>query len=165
VLVRSEAEADRAAVYALNTAAFGSPQEARLVDVLRMNVQPFVSLVAEHDGAIVGHILFTPVTLDSPELIMGLAPMAVLPACQRTGIGSELVRAGLDRCRQLGAGAAVVLGHPEYYPRFGFAPAARFGLCCEYDVPLEAFMAMELRPGALRGASGTVRYHAAFASL
>jgi putative acetyltransferase len=162
-MIRAEAQADRAAVHEVNVSAFGRPEEARLVDALRMAARPFVSLVAEKDDAIVGHILFTPVTLMSfLGLIMGLAPMAVAPALQRSGIGSSLVRAGLDRCKELGAGAAVVLGHTKFYRRFGFVPAAHFSLDCEYDVPPEAFMAMELRPGALHGASGTVRYHREF---
>ena len=96
---------------------------------------------------------------------MGLAPMAVLPARQRGGIGSALVRAGLDACRQLGCTAVVVLGHPAYYPRFGFQPASRFALGCEYDVPDEAFMALEVEPGSLVGKAGTIRYHRAFAEV
>jgi putative acetyltransferase len=96
---------------------------------------------------------------------MGLAPMAVLPAEQRRGVGSALVQAGLDRCRQLPCGAVVVLGHPAYYPRFGFSPASRFGVTCEYDVPDEVFMAMELEPGFLRDKPGTIRYHPAFATV
>jgi putative acetyltransferase len=162
-LIRAEAKADHGTVHEVNASAFGRPEEARLVDALRVAAQPLVSLVAEKDGAIVGHILFTPVTLtDFPGLIMGLAPMAVVPALQGSGIGSALVRAGLERCKGLGAGAAVVLGHTKFYPRFGFVPAAHFGLGCEYDVPRDAFMAMELRPGALHGAAGTVRYHREF---
>ena len=96
---------------------------------------------------------------------MGLAPMAVLPGRQRQGIGSELVRAGLDECRRLGFGAIVVLGHAEYYPRFGFVPASKFGLKSEYDVPDDVFMALELIPGALRGRAGTIRYHPTFAAM
>ena len=90
--------------------------------------------------------------------------MAVLPERQRQGIGSELVRAGLDSSRQRGAAAVVVVGHPTFYPRFGFAPASRFGLRCDYAVPDVVFMALELRPGTLRTA-GFIRYHAAFAEL
>ena len=93
---------------------------------------------------------------------MGLAPMAVAPKHQRKGIGSALVRAGLDQCAQLGFGAVVVLGHPAYYPRFGFLSSTRYGIGCEYDVPEEVFMAVELQDGFLRGASGKVKYHAAF---
>ncbi len=149
---------------ALNEAAFETSTEARLVAALREQARPLVSLVAEDAGAIVGHILFSPVTLSGhPELrIMGLAPMAVAPGRQRQGIGSALVRGGLERCRQLGFGAAVVLGHPRYYPRFGFAPAKHFDIGCEYDVPEEAFMVVELKPDYLRGASGIIQYGAAF---
>jgi putative acetyltransferase len=91
--------------------------------------------------------------------------MAVTPARQRAGIGSALIRAGLEACRGLAVDAVVVLGHPGYYPRFGFTPGVRRGLGCEYDVPADAFMVLSLRANALRGAAGTVRYHAAFASL
>ena len=167
MLIRDEMESDRDAVRVLNEAAFENDAEARLVDALREQAAPLVSLVAEQDGAIVGHILFTPVTLSGHEAltIMGLAPMAVAPARQRQNIGSALVRAGLDRCRALGAGAVVVLGHPAFYPRFGFAPSSRFGIGCEYDVPEDAFMVVELEPGFLRGAPGTIRYHAVFRNL
>ena len=164
--IRPEGAADIAAVRAVNRAAFETSAEADLVDALRDQAAAVVSLVAEDAGSVVGHILFSPVTLSGhAELkIMGLAPMAVLPAEQRRGIGSALVRAGLDRCQALGCGAVVVLGHPGYYPRFGFMPASRFGIGCEYDVPDEVFMALELEPGILRGQSGTIRYHAAFAN-
>jgi putative acetyltransferase len=91
--------------------------------------------------------------------------MAVAPMRQRSGIGSALVKAGLERCKELGAVAVVVLGHPEFYPKFGFSPAQRFGLRSEYDVPAEVFMVIELQAGALRGASGTVKYHAVFGEL
>jgi putative acetyltransferase len=164
--VRSEEARDQPAVHDINCAAFGRAEEARLVDLLRERAEPLVSLVIEEGGAVIGHIMFTPVALAGcSELIMGLAPMAVAPARQRAGIGSALVRAGLEACRDLGAAGVVVLGHPEYYPRFGFAPAQRLGLACEYDVPAGVFMALELRPGALRGAPGMVRYHAAFAEV
>ncbi|HEX6902618.1 MAG TPA: N-acetyltransferase [Thermoanaerobaculia bacterium] len=165
--IRAEEPRDWPAVHAVNEAAFGQSAEANLVAALREQAHPLISLVAEDEDAIVGHILFSPVTLTGhPALrIMGLAPMAVAPERQREGIGSSLVRAGLDECRKLGFGAVVVLGHPEYYPRFGFFPAARFGVGCEYDVPEEVFMAMELEPGHLRGVSGTIRYHEAFNSV
>ncbi len=165
--IRPEEPADHAGVRAVNVAAFETAAEADLVEALRARARPLVSLVAEAAGAIVGHIMFSPVTLPGhPTLaLMGLAPLAVTPARQRTGIGSALVEAGLAACRRLGADAVVVLGHPGYYPHFGFAPGVRVGLDCEYDVPAEAFMVLELRPGALRSASGRVQYHAAFASL
>ena len=96
---------------------------------------------------------------------MGLAPMAVLPDHQRRGIGSALAQLGLQRCKELGFGAVVVHGHPEYYPRFGFVPSRHFGIESEYDVPQEVFMVVQLEPGFLSGVSGTIEYHEAFRDL
>jgi putative acetyltransferase len=166
--VRRELPGDVPGVRAVNLAAFETAAEATLVDALRAQAAPIVSLVAlEPDGHVAGHILFSPATVaNHPSLrVMGLAPMAVLPHRQRQGIGSMLVRAGIEECRQLGIHALIVLGHATYYPRFGFMPASHFQLTSEYDAPDDVFMALELDPGALRAASGTVRYHAAFANL
>jgi putative acetyltransferase len=162
--IREERPDDVPAIRRVNQLAFGTNAEADLVDALREQARPIVSLVADDRGAILGHILFSPVTLSSqPELrIMGLAPMAVVPARQRAGIGSALVRAGIDECRRLGVAAIVVLGHAGYYPKFGFRPASRLGLASEYDVPDDVFMAFELDAGVLRGSPGTIRYHSAF---
>src|SRR5690606_1642636 len=167
MVIRDETGRDQDTVRALNEAAFDSGAEARLVDMLREQAKPLVSLVAEQDSFVVGHILFSPVTLSGHDdlKIMGLAPMAVAPPHQRRGIGTSLVHAGLDRCRELGAGAVVVLGHPEFYPRFGFVPSTRFDIRSEYDVPEDVFMVTELKPGFFRGVSGTIRYHAAFKEL
>lgn len=165
--IRPEQPADITSVHALNATVFETPAEADLVDALREQVQPLISLVAEDSDTIVGHIMFSPVTIPGRDdlKLMGLAPMAVATDRQRQGIGSALVRAGLDHCRQLVTSAVVVLGHPEYYPRFGFEPSERFGIGCEYDVPPEVFMAIELQPGSLQDASGRVKYHSAFGSL
>jgi putative acetyltransferase len=163
--VRRERPGDNAGIRAVHIEAFGGSTEADLVDALGDQASPLVSLVADEDGRIVGHILFSPVTLnDRPELaLMGLAPMAVMPTQQRRGIGGALVREGLVQCRCIGAGAVVVIGHADYYPRFGFAPASRFGLRSEYAVADEVFMVLELVAGVMSGKSGTIRYHPAFA--
>jgi putative acetyltransferase len=165
--IRPERPTDIPGIRAVNLAAFETSAEADLVDALREQTEPIVSLVADDGKTIVGHILFSPVTLMAhPELrIIGLAPMAVVPARQRQGIGSALVHEGLKRCRLLGFGAVIVLGHADYYPRFGFTPASHFGLGCEYDVPDDVFMALELDQGILKGKSGTIHYHPAFASM
>jgi putative acetyltransferase len=164
MIIRVESETDIDGVRALNTAAFETSAEAKLVDILRAQAHPIISLVSEVDGIIVGHILFSPVTLegDADLLIMGLGPMAAAPTHQRKGIGTALVREGLAHCRQAGAQAVVVLGHPTYYPRFGFKPSSTFGIRSTYDVPEDVFMVMELHPHALRGKNGLVRYHPAF---
>jgi len=164
VIVRPEQSQDERAVRSVNLAAFETAAEANLVDALRQQARPLVSLVAQEGEEIVGHIMFSPVFLGGhAELnLMGLAPMAVMPAHQRKGVGSALVRAGLQRCRALGVGAVVVLGHPRYYPRFGFQQSNRFRIASEYDAPPEAFMVLELQPSYLSGSSGTVKFHAAF---
>jgi len=167
MLIRCEETGDQTEVYALNCSAFETPAEAKLVEALRESVCPVISLVAVHDEAVVGHIMFSPVHL--PEhpgaKIMGLAPMAVAPDCQKEGIGGVLVQAGLKRCRELGIGAVVVLGHVNYYPRFGFSSSSHYGIGCEYDAPEGAFMALELEPDYLQSMSGTIQYHSAFSGV
>jgi putative acetyltransferase len=166
VTIRPERDGDAAAIRDVNRSAFPTPAEADLVDSLRREGAATVSLVADDGGSIIGHILFSPVTMAGGSgHVLGLAPMAVRPERQRQGIGSQLVPAGLEACRRAGAGAIVVVGHPAFYPRFGFVPAFRFGLRCEYDVADDVFMALELDPGALAGQGGLVRYHPAFADL
>lgn len=162
--IRAEKARDWPGVRAVHEAAFETTAEADLVDTLREHATPIVSLIAEDAESLIGHIMFSPVVLiEHPDLkVMGLAPMAVAPKVQRRGVGSALVHAGLDECRKLGFGAVVVLGHPDYYPRFGFSPAANHDITCAYEVPEEAFMVVELERGFLRGASGMVRYHRAF---
>ena len=169
ILVRPELPGDEPVVRAVLTRAFPTDAEARQVEVLRGNTDPQVSLVAVGaTGAVVGHILFTPVEIRSGargSSAMGLAPMAVTPEHQRTGIGGALVEAGLAACTALGERVVVVLGHPNYYPRFGFRPAEELGLYYGRPGPNPAFMVCEIERGALRGRSGQVVYHAAFDSL
>jgi putative acetyltransferase len=166
--IRDEIPEDYRAVHQVNEQAFGRPEEADLVDALRKSHQPHISLVAEVEGRIVGHIFFSTVQIESEAsatAALGLAPMAVLPKFQNQGIGSALVRRGLEECRSIGHEVVVVLGHPEYYPRFGFVPAKQKGLSCEYSVPDEVFMALELREGALSGRKGLVKYGPEFGSV
>lgn len=165
IIVREERPSDRAAIRYVNEQAFGRRDEADLVDALRQQNVITLSLVAVIDDTLVGHVLFSPVSIKSDEggcSVVGLGPMAVLPAYQRQGIGSHLVQKGLDRCRQMGYTLVIVLGHPDYYPRFGFVPASRHDIRYEHDVPDEVFMVLELRNGAAAGCSGVARYHSAF---
>ncbi|HXU37840.1 MAG TPA: N-acetyltransferase [Blastocatellia bacterium] len=167
-LIRTETTEDHGPVRLVNELAFGQPNEADLVDALRENAHPCISLVALVDEQVVGHIFFSPVSIETESgdfTAMGLAPMAVLPEHQNQGIGSQLVREGLKACRRIGENVVVVLGHPNYYPRFGFVPAGLKGLRCEYDVPDEVFMVTELTEGALAGRRGLVKYHPEFAKV
>ncbi len=162
ILIREEQPADRDAIHALNAAAFDTDAEARLVDALRAGSGLILSLVAETAGELVGHIAFSPVTVTRGDGTtvpgVGLAPMAVVPRLQRTGIGGRLIADGLRRLRDAGHRFCVVLGHPSYYPRYGFVPAGTLGLRWDRPVPDGVFMAQELVPGGLDGVSGVVRY-------
>jgi len=165
LLIRAEEPGDYGAIHAVNKAAFDRDVEANLVERLRSRWALTVSLVAMDGIETVGHIVFTAATLRSAggeTPVLALAPMAVLPTRQKQGIGSRLVAEGLETCRRLGCGLVFVLGHPGYYPRFGFIPAATAGISCEFDVPDEAFMYLELRDGALDSVPGTVYYQPEF---
>jgi len=165
MIIRLEQPEDVPGIRIVNERAFGSSSEADIVDALRRNGKATISLVAEDEGCVVGHILFSPVTVETGERELaglGLAPVAVLPEFQNRGVGSSLVEQGIERCREAGHSFVVVLGHPHYYPRFGFTPASRFGIKCEYDVADENFMAMELREGALQNQAGMARYQPEF---
>ena len=165
VSIREEQQTDHESIGAVIIEAFGNRGEADLVDRLRKSRQLTLSLVAVADSEVVGHIAFSPVMIRSEgghRQAIGLGPMAVRPASQRSGIGSELIHCGLDMLRERGDGIVVVLGHPEYYPRFGFERSTKHGIKWEHDAPEEAFMVMELQEGALRGVSGTARYRPEF---
>lgn len=145
----------------MHGAAFRRSAEGDIVQARRAAARPYVGLVAVLTGQVVGHVALSPVTLQcygAPYAIMALGPMAVRPDRQRAGIGSALVRAGLEVCRRLGQDVVVVLGPPAFYARFGFVTARPLGLMCEYPVPDEVFMVVELSPGALRGRRGVVLY-------
>ncbi len=155
--IRSETPEDRADIHHVNSKAFGQESEAELVGMLRNRGILMVSPVAL--------IAFSSVTVKSENSsfqAIALGPMAVLPEYQRKGIGSQLVRAGLEECRHLGHEIVVLVGHPDYYPRFGFVPARSKGIECEFEVPDEAWMLLELREGALSSRRGTVSFQPEF---
>ncbi|MFZ5883050.1 MAG: GNAT family N-acetyltransferase [Chloroflexota bacterium] len=165
LIIRPETPADIPAIFHVHQRAFGRDNEARLVNKLRGENAIVLSLVAQVDEAIVGHILFSPVTIRDGETewqALGLGPVAVLPEFQNQGIGSKLIRAGLAELKAQGHGIVIVLGHAEYYPRFGFKPSKPLGIQWEVNVPEEVFMVAELKEGALHGRTGIVRYHPLF---
>ena len=165
ITIRKETPGDRLAVRYINKQAFGSDVEPDLIDKLRVRQAVTLSLVAVQENELLGHILFSPVTVESGSAVVNavaLGPMSVLPEYQRQNIGSQLVRAGLEELHQAGHEIVVVLGNPDYYQRFGFSPTSKYGIKCEFDVPDEVFMALELREGALAEVSGTVKYQPEF---
>lgn len=163
--IRLESPDDRDAIYEVNQRAFGREGEAQLVDTLRDAGVPLISLIADDGGQIVGHILFSPVTVRGSAgewSAIALGPMAVLPEKQQRGIGTILVETGLDACYAAGHDIIFVLGHPTYYPRFGFVPSQPLGVTCEFDVPPEVFMVRLAAGATLAGRGGVVYYHPAF---
>ena len=163
--IRPETSEDVAAIRHVNEEAFGGTGEADLVEKLRSRQAFTLSLVATWEDKVVGHILFSPVIIESESLsfdAVGLGPMSVLPSYQRKAIGSQLIHTGLEECKCLGHEIVVVLGHPDYYPRFGFVPAKPKGIDCEFEAPDEAWMVLELREGALAGRRGTVEFQPEF---
>ena len=166
VPIRKETTGDIPAVHALNEKAFERPEEAEVVDKLREFCEGTLSLVAEVDGQIVGHILFSPVAIEAEQGTiqgMGLAPMAVLPKYQRQGIGSALVNQGLAMLRGTTCPFVIVLGHRDFYPRFGFQPASNHGIRCQWDgVPDAVFMAIILDESGMADVGGVARYRPEF---
>lgn len=163
VVIRTEQPGDRAAVRKVNEAAFGQPDEADLVERLREEGVVLLSLVAEFDSEIVGHVLFSRMTVEGDHgslPAVSLAPVAVLPEFQRGGIGSDMIRAGLKMLQECGEKIVIVLGEPDYYARFGFAPERARDI--DSPFPSEYFMALELNAGAGERLRGTAKYPAAF---
>jgi putative acetyltransferase len=162
--IRDEQLDDVTAIRHVNRQAFNQDLEGRIVDALRDEDAVLLSLVAVMDGAVVGHILFSPATAGALSGA-ALGPMAVVPSHQRQGIGSQLVIHGLDRLRAGGCPFVVVIGHPGFYPRFGFRPAAAAGLTCAWDVPADAFMVNVLSPAAGPYVQGHVTYRPEFSTI
>ncbi|MBX9765610.1 N-acetyltransferase [Patescibacteria group bacterium] len=159
--IRKEQESDYQDVYKINALAFGGENESKLIEALRKSETfvPELSLVAEKEGKVVGHILFSKIHIGSnlTHKSLALAPVAVLPDTQKQGIGSLLIQFGLKKAAELGFGSVVVLGHSKYYPKFGFEPASNWNITTEYKDP-ESTFALELQPEALNGISGQVVY-------
>jgi len=170
MIIRTENTDDFTSVYALHKRAFGQTEEPDLVDKLRLSDRfiPDLSLVAEIDGKLVGHILFTKIFIQSEGVnkdSLALAPMAVLPKFQKEGIGKQLIKSGIEKAKALGYESIIVLGHAEYYPKFGFMPASKFAITAPWEVPDDVFMALELKDNALMSVSGLVNYAQAFMDL
>lgn len=159
-MIRYARPGDHPAIAAVVEAAFGQPAEARLVERLRADEDALFELVAVEDDAVVGHILFSRLWADRYEMFAALAPLAVRPDLQKTGLGSALVRAGLESAKEFGAHGVIVLGHPAYYPRFGFSAETAAKVSSPY-AGQPAFMALALEPGAF-DAPMTVAYPDAF---
>jgi putative acetyltransferase len=162
--IRDERPADLQAIRDVHATAFGRGEEGALVDALRANGAAQLSLVGAIGGRVVGHIMFSPVSAGEVTG-SGLGPMAVVPDCQRRGVGSALIDAGTERLRAAGCPFVVVLGHPAFYPRFGFLPARAHGISCEWDVPDAAFMLLVLDPSVMHGVSGLARYRSEFSGV
>ena len=166
ITIRQEQPQDLKTIREVNRRAFGQTQEADLVDKLRQNCHELLSLVALRQNEVVGHILFTPVTIESAARTvrgMGLAPMAVLPEYQRQGIASKLVRSGIEQLKKRQCPFIIVLGHAEYYPKFDFEPASRYGIRSEWQVEDGVFMILLLNESEMQGISGVARYSPEFA--
>ncbi|HET9487553.1 MAG TPA: N-acetyltransferase [Chryseosolibacter sp.] len=170
ITIRSELPDDYAAIKTVNDLAFGQPNEGTLVEKLRLN--PYfikeLSLVAVDNSTVIGHILFFPIKIRSnseAHASLALAPMAVLPDHQNKGIGGKLVRQGLKVAKQLGFKSVIVVGHKDYYPRFGFSAASKWGIRPPFEVPDESFMAKPLIKDGLKGVSGLVEYPEEFSQV
>lgn len=170
IRVRTETLEDNSSIYRVNEEAFGGNAEAKLIERIRRSGTfiPQLSLVAEDGPEIVGHLLLSKAEVVNHELqrswqVIVLAPLAVKPGFQKKGMGSLLMQEGLQRCRKLGYGSVFLIGHPEYYPKFGFKPARAFGIeLTQYEVPDEVFMVCELERDALNGIQGELVYPEVF---
>ena len=163
--IREERPDDISAVREVNRRAFGQQQESNIVDALRTNGGALLSLVAMMDGRVVGHIMYSPVTLGDTVNGAALGPMAVRPEHQRQGIGTKLIETGNRKIKDAGYPFIIVVGHAEYYPRFGFRPASKYGIKCEWDVPDEVFMVLMLDAAKMKGVSGLAKYRGEFSTV
>src|SRR6185295_12090351 len=163
--IREEVPDDVTAIRDVNKRAFGQDQEGNIVDALRSNGAALLSLVATLDDRVVGHIMYSPISVGGEIMGAALGPMAVLPEHQRQGIGSKLVEAGSRKIKRQGWPFIIVLGHSKYYPRFGFVPAGNHGIRCEWEVPEDVFMLLVLDQEKMHGVSGLAKYRHEFSSV
>jgi putative acetyltransferase len=163
--IREERPDDVAAVRDLNRRAFGQDQESNIVDELRANGAALLSLVATVNDRVVGHIMYSPLSVGGNITGAALGPMAVLPERQRQRIGSKLVEAGNQKLKNAGCPFIIVVGHAGYYPRFGFRPASEHGIKCEWDVPDDVFMFLVLDQAKMEGVFGLAKYRHEFSSV
>lgn len=161
--IREEQPGDVAPIRAVNISAFGRDREANIVDALRANNAIVLSLVATRNRETVGHILYSPITI-ADVTAAALGPMAVVPECQREGVGSALVWAGQQMLRKRGCPLVVVVGHPAFYPRFGFEAARQHGIFSEWQVPDDVFMVAMLRQ-AEAPVKGLAKYRPEFSTV
>lgn len=166
--IRPETTLDHTSIYKINHLAFGQKAESQLINRLRKTDEfiPELSLVMEKDNTIIGHILFSKIKIVGEKKSyssLALAPMSVHPDYQKQGVGSQLVRAGLAKAKEMEFDSVIVLGHKNYYPRFGFEKASKWGVKCPFEVPEEVFMGLELVEGGLKDKVGIVEYSKAFA--
>lgn len=162
--IRPEELGDIAAIRDVNRRAFGQDQEGNIIDALRANGAAVLSLVAILDRRVVGHIMYSPLVVG--EVVgAALGPMAVLPEHQRQGIGTRLVKAGNDQLVWDGCPCIAVVGHPTFYPRFGFRPASTIGISCEWDLPDDVFMVLVLNTAKMSGVAGAARYRPEFSTV
>jgi len=163
--IREERPDDVAAVRNLNRRAFGQDQESNIVDALRANGAALLSLVATLNDRVVGHIMYSPLTIGGNVTGAALGPMAVLPEHQRQGIGSKLVKVGNQKLKDAGYPFIIVVGHADYYPRFGFKRANEHGITCEWDLPDDVFMLLVLDQAKMESVSGLATYRHEFSSV
>ena len=163
--IREERPDDIAAIREVNRRAFGQDQEGNIVDALRTNGAALLSLVATVNGQVAGHIMYSLLTVAENADGVALGPMAVVPEYQRQGIGTKLIGAGNRKIKDAGYPFIIVVGHAEYYPRFGFRPASEYGIKCEWDVPDEVFMLLVLNEAKMQGASGLAKYRHEFSTI
>lgn len=162
--IREEVASDIPAIRTVNQQAFAQHQEGRIVDALRSNGAALLSLVAVVNDEVAGHIMYSPASIGEVSGA-ALGPMAVLPEYQRHGIGSQLVETGNRKLKATGCPFIVVVGHADYYPRFGFQPASNFGIQCEWPVPDNVFMVLILDAEKMEGISGLAKYRHEFSTV